>query len=251
MVDPVLFTIGSLEVRWYGIILAGTFLIGAFMAAKLAEKRNIKKEHIYDFMVYLIVASIIGARIAHILGNLSFYLENPFQMLAIWKGGMTFYGGLLAAVIVGYYFCKKRNIEFYDMADIFVIPLAFGIIFGRIGNFINGELYGKITNLPWAVNVRGVEGKRHPSQLYEAFKNLIIFSTLIYLYKLKDLPRGTIFWTFVLMYSSLRFVAEFFRDWPVFWLGLTKIQLISIPLAILAGVMIYKLNKNGMQKVQD
>ena len=95
MVDPVIFTIGSLEVRWYGIILAGAFLVGAFIAAKLAEKRGIKKDDIYDFMVYLIIASIVGSRIAHILGDLSYYLENPFQMLAIWNGGLTFYGGFL------------------------------------------------------------------------------------------------------------------------------------------------------------
>ena len=241
MVDPVIFTIGSLEVRWYGVILAGAFLVGAFMAAKLAEKRNIKKDDIYDFMAYLILASIIGARIAHILGDLSYYLENPFQMLAIWNGGLTFYGGFLGAIIVGYYYCKKKNIAFYDLADIFVIPLSFGIIFGRIGNFINGELYGKVTDLPWGVNVPNVEGKRHPSQLYESFKNLIIFSTTLYLYKFKELPKGFIFWTFVLMYSSLRFVAEFFRDWPTYLFGLTKIQLMSIPLAIFAGYMLLKL----------
>ena len=100
-----------------------------------------------------------------------------------------------------------------------------------------------MTDLPWGVNVPGVEGKRHPSQLYESFKNLVIFSTTFYLYKFKNLPKGFIFWTFVLMYSSLRFVAEFFRDWPTYLFGLTKIQLMSIPLAIFAGYMLLKLSK--------
>ncbi len=240
MVDPVIFTIGSIEVRWYGVILALAFLFGAYFAAYLAKKRGINRDTIYDFMIYLVLGSIVGARVGHVLGSLSFYLDNPSQIIAIWNGGLAFHGGLSGAVIVGWYFSKKRNIEFYDLADIFVVPLSIGLMFGRIGNFINGELYGKITDLPWAVTFNNVEGERHPSQLYEAFKNLVIFSTTLYLYKFKNLPKGFIFWTFVLMYSSLRFVAEFFRDWQTYF-GLTMAQWISIPLAIFAGYMLLKL----------
>ncbi len=244
-IDPVLLKIGFLEIRWYGLIYALSFLVGSLIAVKLGKQRNIRKETIYDFFIYLIPAVVIGARLGHILGpDFSYYLNNPSRIFAIWRGGLSFFGGFFGAIITGIIFCKKRKINFFDLADILVIPLALALIFGRIANFINQELYGRITNLPWGVNFTVAEGKRHPTQLYESLKNLIIFIALWNLHKIKNLPRGFIFWTFILMYSFLRFFIEFLRDTSTFIIGLTRAQLIMIILFIISSIILSKLRKN-------
>ncbi len=244
MINPVAFNIGSLEIRWYGIIYSFAFLMGILIAAKLAKKKNISKETIYDFAIWLIPSAVIGARIGHVLGNLNYYSKNPFEIIAIWHGGVALYGGILGAAIAALIFCKKNKIKFYDLADIFVIPLAFGTIFGRIGNLINQELYGKITNLPWGVEFDNVLGKRHPTQIYEAIGNLIVFVVLMFLWK-KNLKTGTIFWTYLGAYSFIRFFAEFLRDGNLAFIGLTMMQLLSIPLFIVSIYFMYKINKQN------
>jgi phosphatidylglycerol---prolipoprotein diacylglyceryl transferase len=241
MINPIALELGPFIIKWYGIIMAFGFLAGILISSKLAKYRNLKKEDIQDFFVYLIPTSIIGARIGHIFMNLSYYINNPVEIVAIWHGGLAFQGGLIAATIMGVYFCKKRKIKFYNLADILVIPVAFALIFGRIANLINQELYGKLTTLPWGINIKGVEGKRHPSQIYESIKNLIIFLILISMIQIKKLKRGIIFWTFVLLYSILRFIVEFFRDWPTSLFGLTLPQLVSIPLVILSIIMLNRI----------
>jgi len=243
MIDPVLINIGPITIKWYGLIMALGFLAGIHIATKLAKYRDLKKEDIQDFLIYLIPTAIIGARVGHILSSLQYYLNNPLQIFAIWKGGLAFHGGFIAAIFMAVYFCKKRKIKFYNLADVFVIPLAFGLIFGRFANLINQELYGRITTLPWGISINGVEGKRHPSQIYEAGKNLIIFITTYNLIRIKDLPRGFVFWTFTLMYSILRFIVEFFRDWPAAYFNLTWAQIVSIPLIIISALMLKHVKK--------
>ena len=248
MIDPIIANIGPFTIKWYGVIMAFGYLAGLFIATKLAKYRNLKKTDIQDFLIYLIPTAIIGARIGHILSSLNYYLNNPLKMFAIWNGGLAFHGGFIAAIFMAIYFCKKRDIKFYNLADVFVVPLAFGLIFGRFGNLINQELYGRITTLPWGISITGVEGKRHPSQIYEAIKNLIIFITTYNLIKIKSLPRGFVFWTFTLMYSILRFIVEFYRDWPPAYFNLTWAQIVSIPLIIISTTMLTKLKDNKLKR---
>ena len=243
MIDPVLVNIGPITIKWYGLIMALGFLAGIFIATKLTKYRDISKTDIQDFFIYLIPSAIIGARLGHIISIPNYYLQNPIEMIAVWHGGMAFQGGLLGAVIAALIFCKKRKIEFYDLSDILVVPLAFALIFWRIANLINQELYGRLTNLPWGISIRDVEGKRHPSQIYESLKNLIIFITLYNMIKIKHLKKGVVFWSFVAIYSILRFFVEFFRDWDTIYYSLTLSQLISIPMAILAIIMLNKITK--------
>ncbi len=184
MINPIAFSIGSLQITWYGIIYALSFLIGILIAAKLAVKRNIIKDKIYDFSLYLIIFVVIFARLFHVfVYNFSYYMSNPSQILQIWKGGVSLIGGFIGAVLAALYFAKKNKINFYDLGDIFVIPLALGTTFGRIGNFINQELYGKVTNLPWAIKFDNVPGLRHPTQIYEAIGNFVIFIILLIMWK--------------------------------------------------------------------
>jgi len=232
-INPTLLKLGPLEIRYYGIIYALGFIIAFFFIKYLAKERELKltKEEVWDLLFYLIIGTVLGARIFEVLVyNLKYYIANPFEIMAIWHGGLSFHGGLVGAAIAAYIYCRKKNIQFYDLADIVVIPLAFGLFLGRIGNFLNGELVGRITNTSWCVKFKNYEGCRHPSQLYESIKNLVIFSVL-WIIKDKKLKKGILFWSFVLMYSTLRFFVEFFRapDEQIgFILGLTMGQWLNI-----------------------
>lgn len=245
MINPVVFRISTLEIRWYGIIMALAFFFGSLIAVKLGKKRNLTKDQIYDFLLYLIPLSIIFARLFHVFFyNFNYYLENPAQIIQIWKGGVSLYGGLLGALIAGLIFSKRRKIKLLDLADVFIIPFSFGIIFGRIGNFINQELYGKVTSLPWAVKFDNVPGLRHPTQIYEAIGHLFIFLILLYLWK-KEKPKGFIFYSFIIMYSIFRFFMEFLREDTQIFLNLTLTQLLIIPILLITIILQISIKKKG------
>ena len=246
-IDPVLISLGPFEIRYYGLFFVFGFVIGYFMLNYLAKRKHldISKDDIADFLLYMIVGTILGARIFYVfVYNLPFYFSNPGQILAVWNGGLSFHGGLIGAAIAGFLFCKKKKIDFYQIADIAVMPLALGLALGRLGNFTNGELFGRITNVPWAVQFSGAEGFRHPSQIYASFKNLLIFFTL-WTIKDKQLPKGFMFWLFVIMYSALRFTVEFFRQ-PDEQLGfiigfLTMGQILSIIMFSIGIIFMYRI----------
>ena len=166
-----------LEIRWYGLFYVLSFLIAYFMIKYLAKQRKlgITEDDVADLILYLLLGVVLGARLFYVIFyNPFFYLSNPLEIPAVWHGGLSFHGGLVGAIAAGWYFCRKKKISFYRLADIAVIPAALGLAFGRIGNFINGEVVGRITNLPWGVKFPGYEDFRHSSQIYESFKNLFI-----------------------------------------------------------------------------
>jgi len=239
MINPIAFQIGNVSVHWYGIIMALAYLIGAYIAVYLGKFRNISKNDILDFMIWLIISAVIGARIGHVISAWSYYSQNLTDIFRIWNGGLAFHTGFFLVIIVMIFYCKKKGIEFYDLADILVIPLALGLGIGRIGNLINREILGKVTNVPWAITIDGI--KRHPSQIYELITNIGIFSYLFYLFKTKKLASGFIFWSFLAIYSPIRFFLDFFKDWTPVFLGLSWAQLFSIPLFIISIIMLFKL----------
>lgn len=248
-INPVLLSIGPFEVRYYGLFFVIGFVLAYFILIHLAKKKelNLTKNDIADLFLYIMLGVVLGARIFYILFyNLPFYLSNPFELIAIWHGGLSFHGGLIGGALGGYYFCRKKKIDFYEIADILVIPAALGLALGRIGNFINGELYGRITDVPWGVKFPDAEGFRHPSQIYASFKNLFIFITL-WTIKDKKFPKGFMFWLFVVMYSVLRFTVEFFRQ-PDPQLGfiigfLSMGQILSIIMFFVGVFFIFKVYK--------
>ena len=173
-INPTILEIGGFEIRYYGLIFVLGFLIGYFILVYLAKERKLglSKDDIADLLLYLIIGIVAGGRLFYILFyNLKFYLLNPLEMFALWQGGLSFHGGLVGAAIAVLFFSKKKKVSFYELTDIIIVPAALGLAFGRIGNFLNGELYGRITNVPWAVKFKDAEGFRHPSQLYESLKN--------------------------------------------------------------------------------
>ncbi|MAH33201.1 prolipoprotein diacylglyceryl transferase [archaeon] len=250
-IDPVLLSVGPFEIRYYGLFFVLGFVLAYFIINYLAKRKELplSKDDIADLILYVIVGVVLGARIFYVfVYNLPFYLNNPSQIIAIWNGGLSFHGGLIGAVIVALIFCKKKKIHFYELADIAVVPLALGLALGRLGNFTNGELYGRITNVPWAMKFQDAEGFRHPSQLYASFKDLVIFFTL-WVIKDKKMPKGFIFWLFVVMYSAFRFTVEFFRQ-PDEQLGfiigfLSMGQILSIIMFLVGVVFIYRVSRKN------
>ena len=243
MINPVAFNLGSLQIRWYGILMALSYIIGYFIAVKLASKRNISKKDVEDFFILLIPAAVVGARILHVIDDWSLYKDNLIEIFYIWSGGLAFFGGFILVVIATFYYCKRRKINFYDFADLFVIPLALGLAIGRIGNFINQELYGVRTSLPWGIQFDNIQGKRHPTQLYGTIKDLFIFFILLNNYKNKNLPKGFIFWSFIILYSGIRFFLDFLRDWDTWIIGLTHAQIYALIASLIGIYMLRKLKK--------
>lgn len=242
-INPVLISTFGFEIRYYGLIYALGFLLILFILNKERNKLNLTKDDVYDYVFYLIIFTVAGARLFEILFyEPLFYFSNPLEMLMIWHGGLSFHGALTGVIIWTYIFTKKKKLKFYDLSDILVIPGAFMLFLGRIANFINGELVGKITNLPWGVKFKGYEGFRHPTQIYEAIKNLLIFSLLLFL-RNKNLRKGTLTWLFILFYGILRFSIEFLKEQTSFIFGLPVTQIFS---GLMAIVSLYFLLKKSI-----
>ena len=257
-INPVLLKIGIFEIRYYGLFYALGFVIAYFLVSHLAERKklNLTKDDISDLLVYLIVCVVAGARLVYVLFyNLPFYLQNPFEIIAIWHGGLSFHGGLLGSVVANYLFCRKKKLDFYDLPDIVVIPAALALALGRIGNFINGELAGRITDFSLCIDysknhfIQNLpKGCRHPSQIYSSIKDLMIFSVL-WSIKDKKQPKGVVFWTFVSLYGLFRTMVEFFRQ-PDEQIGFifnyfTMGQLLSFPLFLIGMYMVFSLKRKG------
>jgi len=237
-INPVLLSIFGLEIRYYGLVYVLGFLLVLFILNREKKKLNLSKEGVYDYIFYLIIFVVIGARVFEILFyNPSFYFSNPLEMLMIWKGGLSFHGSLLGIIIWTFIFTKKKKLSFYDITDILVIPGIFMLFLGRIANFINGELVGKVSSLPWAVKFEGNEGYRHPTQIYEALKNLLIFFVLFFS---KGLKRGQLTWLFVLFYGVLRFFIEFMKEQTSFVLGIPVTQVLCILMIIISLWFLFK-----------
>ena len=241
-INPVLLDLGPLQIRYYGLFYVVGFILAYFILQKIS---NLSKERIEDLLVYAGVSGIIGARVFYILAyNLPFYLKNPFEIFAVWHGGLSFHGSLIGSVIGVYLFSKQYKQDFLHLLDRLSVPFILGLAIGRIGNFINGELVGRITDVSWCFDF-GDKLCRHPSQLYESFYSFFIFFVLWNL-RNKKMKKGTIVSLFVILYSSLRFLTEFFRqpDPQIgFIVGLTLGQWLNMAMFVIGLYLLYKIRK--------
>ena len=213
--DPVAFSLFSLEFRWYSLSYIFGILAGWVLAKRIFIKEDSLKEKFDDYITFVILGIIIGGRLGYVIFyNLDYYLVNPVEIFKIWNGGMSFHGGLLGVIIMSMWFAKKHSYNSYIYLDVVSLVAPVGIFFGRIANFINSELYGKETALPWGVKFEKIdEIYRHPSQLYEAFfEGLLLFIILIYFSKSSSAKNsGFISGIFLIFYSTFRFLIEFLR----------------------------------------
>ena len=213
--DPVAFQIFSLEIRWYSLSYIIGILIGWFLSKRIFISNNELREKFDDYITYLILGIIIGGRLGYVFFyNFEYYMNNFTDIFKVWQGGMSFHGGLLGIIFVSILFAKKNNHDPFKYLDVVAIVAPIGIFFGRIANFINSELYGIETKLPWGVKFLKIDNlSRHPSQIYEAiFEGIILFFILLYFRKKGFMKSpGMISGLFLIFYSIFRILIEFLR----------------------------------------
>ena len=244
--DPVAFQIFSFEIRWYSL----AYIFGIIFGWLYCKKNLIKDKKLLnlfdDLITYLIIGIILGGRLGYIIFyNLEYYLDNFFEILMIWNGGMSFHGGLIGVILATVIFSKKHKINSYIFLDLIALVAPIGLFLGRIANFINSELYGRETDVFWSVKFVAIDNiSRHPSQIYEAiFEGLILFFLLNHFAKKDSFKNpGLISSMFLIFYSLFRFILEFFRapDYQIGYLiyQLTLGQFISIVFFSL-GISLY------------
>ena len=250
--DPVAFQIMSFEIRWYSLAYIFGIIIGWLLCKKIFISNTNINEKFDDFITFLIIGIILGGRLGYIFFyNFNYYLNNFFDIFKIWQGGMSFHGGLLGIIVASIIFAKKNNQDPFIYMDQVSLVAPIGIFFGRLANFINSELYGTTTNVPWSVIFVKVDNlTRHPSQLYEAvLEGIILFLILMHFRKKKFLSKpGTISGLFLIFYSIFRFFVEFYRvpDNQIGYLAfnLSIGQIISLLFLIIGSTIFYFKNEN-------
>jgi len=231
--DPILLSLGPLEIRWYGLMYVLAFLVVYYYVrgAIRQDKLDITEKQLDNLLGLMVLCMIAGARLFYaIFYNPGYFLAQPWKLFFIWEGGLSFHGGLLGVFGAAFWYARKHDLSIFRLADLFVVPIALGNAFGRIGNFINGELYGIATTLPWGVVFPGTDAARHPTQLYEALSYFLVFVILFSL-RNKTSKNGTIFGLFLILYAIFRFSIEFIKDLPLYG-PLTMGQWLTIPMIV-------------------
>ena len=215
-IDPILIELGPIRVSWYGLMYVFGFLASYLLVRYQMRRRDfgLTKIEVENLYFYLILGLIIGARLGYVLFyDLKMYLSEPLEIFAIWHGGMSFHGGLMGVLIVGILFSWRNKKSFWKIADLFIVTAPIGLGLGRIGNFINGELYGRATQVSWGmVFPKGGPLPRHPSQLYESALEGGILFLILWFVKDRKLPTGSLLALFLSLYGAFRFSVEFFRE---------------------------------------
>ncbi len=249
-ISPVMLSLGFFEIKWYSMAYLVGIVLTWLLAYKTVKKYDIAitKQNLEDVVFYATLGVVIGGRLGYVLfyGDGIFW-QNPLQILAIWQGGMSFHGGAVGAVLGMYYAANKAKIGFLQLTDVISLYAPIGLFLGRIANFINDELWGRVSDVAWAVRFPNGGGlPRHPSQLYEAFlEGVVMFVVLNYLWRFEKIRKrtGYISGLFVLLYSVFRIFVECFRQpdvqlgyyWSIFTMG----QMLSVPLIILGGYIMF------------
>ncbi len=255
VIDPIAFSIGDVHLRWYGIMYLLAFLC-AWLLGRYRASLSVNdwtKEQFDDVLTLGMFGVILGGRIGYVLFyDLSSFMADPLEIFRVWHGGMSFHGGLLGVLISMWYAARKMGRSIWEVSD-FVAPLvAPGLFFGRIGNFINGELWGNVTTVPWGMVFHGGgDLPRHPSQLYEAFLEGLVLFVLVWVFSTKKRPLGAVTGLFAMGYGLARFGVEFVRmpDAHIGYMAfnwLTMGQILSLPLIIIGGWLFVR---NGIQAV--
>ena len=248
--DPVAFELFNISIRWYSLAYIFGIIFGWIYCKKILIKSAIIQNLFDDYISYLIIGIIIGGRLGYVVFyNFSYYLNSPIEIFMIWNGGMSFHGGLIGIIISSYLYAKKNNQNIFIFLDLVSTVAPVGIFFGRISNFINGELVGKVTNSDWGVLFPNYDNKlRHPSQLYEAFLEGIILFILINLIHFSKYNKiGTCSYMFLILYGCFRIISEFFREPDIqigYLIGYISTGTLLSLLMILAGSIIYFKKKN-------
>ncbi len=240
-ISPVVFSVGPVQLRWYGLLIAGSFIPGFYLAAGEARRKNIDVDRLYDFAFVAAVLGFAGARLAYVAQNLDFYLAHPARIFAVWEGGLSMHGVLLGGLLAVVLFARRMGVPFLTLADVVAPAVPLGQAIGRWGNFFNQELFGYPTEVPWKMYVApefrpsawADSAFFHPTFLYESFWNLGVLGLLLWYRRRPAAREGDVLFLYLASYSLGRFWVEFFRIGTPLALGLTLAQWVS--LAIVAG----------------
>lgn len=250
-ISPEIVRVGPFAVRWYGMMylfgFASSYLLVRHQLNKLGERLLVDIDSLYS---YLVLGLLLGARLGYaVLYNFSFYFRHPLEVFAVWHGGMSFHGGLIGSIFAGYMFCRKSRLDFWHTADLVIVTAPIGLGFGRLGNFINGELYGRITDVPWGmVFPAGGPLPRHPSQLYELLLEGAALFIILWTLRTRLRKSGMLTALFLVLYGAFRFIVEFFRE-PDEQLGyvlsvFTMGQVLCMSM-IIAGLLLFYIRKRA------
>ena len=257
-INPILLSIGPLEIRWYGLVYALGF-IGTILFLQYLRTKNqllLSKDEIYDLTLYAMLGVLIGSRLFMIFWEPSYYLSNPLRLFKIWEGGMSFHGGFTGIIITVYLFARKKKLSFLELADIFTFPTMLALALGRIANFINGELWGTPTTVeqtPWCVNFKNTGGSdicRHPEQLYAAAYRFLFSFYFLYLTLKEKFKPGFIFLNFMLLEGFGRFIVDFWREDPRF-LYLSLGQYFSLTMITISLIILLKSYRNEFKRISQ
>lgn len=245
MLDPVAFSIGSLHVHWYGIIMGTAFFLGTYLARYHAKRVGIDPDHILNMVVWIIPSAIVCARLYYVIFEWQQYLANPLDIFAVWKGGLAIHGGLIGGFLAGTLYVKKHNLKFFQIGDILLPSVILGQAIGRWGNFMNQEAHGGpvsaefMSHFPAFIrNQMLIDGVYyHPTFLYESLWNLLVFGILLaLLYRFKRYD-GQVLASYLILYSIGRFFIEGMRTDSLMFGGLRVAQMVSLSLAVL-GIIV-------------
>jgi prolipoprotein diacylglyceryl transferase len=249
-IDPVALSFGSVKVYWYGILFATAILSGLQFMKWIYKQEGLDVESLDNLFIYIVVGIVVGARLGHVLFyDPAFYFTHPAKIIAVWEGGLASHGGGLGVILALYIYTKKYKMNYLWLLDRVAIPTALFGFFVRMGNFMNSEIVGTPSNLPWAIVFSRVDGlARHPAQLYESFAYLGIFVLLFFVYKTQKqkVQNGFLFGMFLTLIFSVRFLVEFVKtkqaDYDTSFLHMSTGQALSIPFLLLGlGLIVYSL----------
>ena len=257
-IDPVIFEIGSFKLQYYGLMYVVAFAITYFLAMyriKHEDRFEISANQIKDLTVNMLLGLVIGARLGYVLFyNFFYYLKHPLEIILPFQfsggiqfigiSGMSYHGGLIGVLLASWLYLRKHNLSFWEGCDLFVPVIPLGYTFGRLGNFINGELYGRITDSPFGMYFLSAPGpeRRHPSQLYEAFFEGVFFFAVLWMIRKRKMPPGAMLGLYLIGYGMVRFIIEYFRQ-PDAHLGFVFLSFsmgqVLCSLMIFGGALLY------------
>jgi phosphatidylglycerol---prolipoprotein diacylglyceryl transferase len=251
-INPVIFRVGFIQVTWYALVYVVGFLAALILLLRASKKKEIdlNEGEVYEFVLLGMIGLIVGARLFHVLfWGFNYYMSDPIRILYIWRGGFSFHGGLLGVLVTSLIYCKAKKVNYWKIFDILALLGIVMPVFSRIANFINQEIVGTVTNVPWCFKFRYNDGCRHPVQLYASAGRAVFFFFVLWMRKsLKKWKEGFIFWTFIFGIGIGRFVLDFWREDSIYF-GLKPGQWISVIMILIGSYVLLKNYKKDIRRI--